>query len=499
VRRRADDDGLPRAPEFTIPYDSINEMVVLAAALASGEAGRRQLLARVPLDHFLVDENRAAWVALKEMQRRGLAFDVATLQQVAGEKVRASMVEQLMEARPGVPANLDWHVESLAWDRRRVAAAKGSFSALAQALKDPQHPQERVRALAKSVHESFAGGGSREHLYDPEVLVREMMDDVRARVEGRATHPFGLQGLDLYETGERRMVAGAVPGQVTIITGVPGSCKSTLAAHLALGTARLRKRVLYGAWEVSSPMTIELMAVISLRWRIADVIDPNGAIRAGRVPQDMLVVLEERAHQISKWVYFMKNPFRRSGMARVRRDEKNERNLDIVEAVISDSGCDVFVADLWRRCLSSAAPDEEEEALFRQQSMLEELGVHGYLVHQQRSKDLEQRQDKRPTREGIKGSSAYLEVADNMLGTHRPAHWKKVPDNVFEIFVLKQKKGPWPLGVAFDWDGERGMISGGASIEYDQPGETGAGGDMGTFVAPGSYPGERRGGRGKRG
>lgn len=484
MRKRSSGAGdMPPAPEFVVPYDSINEVVILAAALVAEASLRAKLLSTVPPDHFLVDENRAAWIALREMERQKLAFELATLQRLAGDKVRVAMLEQLIEARPQVPQNIDWHIESLSWDRRRVAAAKGSLSALLAALKDTTHPPERVRALAKAVAESFSGGGSKDYLYDPAVVVKEMMDDVRARVNGRATHPFGIDGLDYTENGDRRMVMGAAPGQMSIITGVPGSCKSTFAAHLSLSLARQRKRVLYGAWEVNSPMTLELLSVISLGWRIGDIIDPNGAVKAGRdIPHDMLVTLEERGHQISKWVRFMKNPFRRSGMTRVRRDEKNERNLDIVQAAISDSGCAVFVADLWRRCLSSAAPDDEEEALFRQQSMLEEMSVHGILVHQQRSKDLEQRPDKRPTREGIKGSSAYVEAADNMFGTHRPAQWKKIPDTTFEVFILKQKKGLWPLGVEFDWDGSRGAISGGRSIEYDQPGDSAGSGDMGTFI-----------------
>lgn len=492
MRKRTNAEMYENVSEFTVPYDPINETVVLAAALVADEPTRNKLLMRVQPDHFLVDENRAAWVALKEAQRQKLAFDLATLQKLAGEKVRISLLEQLMEARPEVPQNLDWHVDSLLWDRRRVSASKGSLSALLSALKDPNHPRERVRALAKAVADSFSGEGTQTFLYDPEALVHEMMSDVRARLQGRAHHPFGIDGLDYYESGERRLVMGAAPGQMTIVTGVSGSCKSTFAAHLSLASARQRRRVLYGAWEINAPMTLELMSVISLGWRIADVIDPNGAMKAGRdLPHELEIKLEERAHAISKWVYFMKNPFRRGGKTRARRDERNDINLDIVESHISDSGCKVFVADLWLRCLSETEPSDEEQALFRQQAMLEELGVHGILVHQQRGKDIEARPDKRPTREGIKGSGAYTEAAHQMIGTHRPGQWKpNIPDDVFECFILKQKVGPHPLGVQFDWDGPTGGISGGRSISYDPVDELGGVGDMGKFIT--GMGGQRR-------
>ena len=84
----------------------------------------------------------------------------------------------------------------------------------------------------------------------------------------------------------------------------------------------------------------------------------------------------------------------------------NSSNLDTVQAYVADSGCDVFVADLFERCLSDTDPDEEKHALFRMQAMLDDLRVHGIFAAQQRLKDIEQRPDKRPTREGIKGSKS---------------------------------------------------------------------------------------------
>jgi hypothetical protein len=174
------------------------------------------------------------------------------------------------------------------------------------------------------------------------------------------------------------------------------------------------------------------------------------------------IQLEERMHLIHPWVRFMKNPFRQRGTKR-----SNERNLDIMQEQIADSGCEVFIADLWKRCLVQTDPDDEEEALIRQQAMCEEMGVHAILVQQQRLKDIEARPDKRPTREGIKGSGAWVEVADNIIGVHRPALWKPVTDNVLEIDVLKQRYGKWPLAIEFDWDPDRGMVSGGRSVEYE--------------------------------
>jgi hypothetical protein len=178
-------------------------------------------------------------------------------------------------------------------------------------------------------------------------------------------------------------------------------------------------------------------------------------------------LLRERMGTISRRIRFLANPFRR----RPGEKRSNERNLDILQGYIADSGCEVFVGDLWKRCLCSIEPDDEEEALIRQQAMVEELRVHAILIQQQRLKDIEQRPDKRPTREGIKGSSAWVEIPDTILGVHRPFLFKRVEDNKLEVFVLKQRYGRWPLGIEFDWDPDLGIIRGGRHIEYDRPGE----------------------------
>jgi hypothetical protein len=127
---------------------------------------------------------------------------------------------------------------------------------------------------------------------------------------------------------------------------------------------------------------------------------------------------------------------------------------------------------LWKRCLRQTKPEEEEDALLRQQSIAKETNVHCILVQQQRMKDVELRDDKRPTREGIKGTGAWVEVPDTILGTHRPALWKRVDDDKFEVVVLKQRWGVWPLAIEFDWNGEYGMITNGRVVPYDPPGTT---------------------------
>ena len=464
-----------KAPEIIVPHDPIVEQAIIAAALVSDEA-RLSLLKRLTPEHFLVDKHREIWAAFGELARRKLNYDPATVQRLIGSRVDIAYAAQLQELRPDAPDNLPWLINTILWDKQRATAVQGPISALLEAIKNPQEEPDRIRALARHVSSCFDGNGG-SFLHNPKELVRTQMALVRKRTQGHAYYPYGIPGLDCYDGSDnRRMLPGAMPGQTTIITAVPGAGKSTLTGHIALGLARSRRRVLLAAWEVGAGLTLELLACLSLVWNRTEMME-------GKINRENQIILEERMHSISKHVRFMKNPFRR------QRGEKpsNDRNLDIVQGEISDSGCDVFIADLWKRCLVDARPEAEEQALFRQQSMAEEMCIHNILVHQQRSKDIEQRDDKRPTREGMKGSSALTEIADTILGVHRPALWKRIDDDKLEVFVLKQRFGKWPLGVEFDWNADEGSIKGGRSIDYEQPGETGHGGIEDGFVTPGQY------------
>ena len=637
---------------LNVHLDPVNEQILIAAALVD-EATRLALLRRIAPEHFLVPAHVTVWAGMREIHRRNLSYDPAVLAHIV-PGVDLDYLSTLEDARPDPPDNIDWHVDTLLWDKQRATAATGPLSALLEAIKDPKAEPERVRALARHVGSSFEGTSARDMLHDTDAIVRAQMLEVRKRSTGHALYPYGIKGLDYYDgdASTPRLIPGAAPGEITLVTGTSGcltgdvrigvnragigrtfslkdlvhrfnggsasgkvwrkdiptkirfrsedgyvrlgevaaayesgvkqvfrlrvssgkeikatadhrfltasgwrrlgqlrmgdmlwvegpkpkstgvprsdkelmtrsehyrqhgldggwkhvtarthleqvtliealgeeptyditmreephnfiannfvvhnSGKSTFTCHLVLGMARQMRTILYGAWETQGGPTLELMACLALNWS-------RSRLQVGSLSEDELVKLEAAMRQIGKQVRFMKNPFRRT----VGEKRSNEKNLDLVQNLIADSGCDVFVADLWARCLVSRRPEEEEEALFRQQAMLEEMRVHGVLVHQQRLKDLEGRPDRRPTREGVKGSGSYIEVADTVFGIHRPALFKKLDDTTLEAIILKQRKGKWPLAVEFDWDADFGSIDGGRSMDYDpEPGDTEAG------------------------
>lgn len=481
-----------RVEKVEIAIDSTNETFVIGIA-AADPVILDQTMRQVLPHHFASRQNRDAWEALADVRRRKLDATPAALEAVASRGV-AEYVTQAIDLAAGSSRNIGWHIDVLLWDAKRVQVAKDSLPRFLEAFTDTKSTHETVSALARALSGAFDGHGERKHLAAPDALVRAQMIDIEERIAGRRVYPYGIDGLDYFpaepgdDTARRRMLPGAAPKQITVMTAVSGGGKTTVTSRMVLGLRRHGRKVVYGAWEMNNGPTLELLACMELNWSRSELVQGRGPVRT----REGKILIEETMHAISKDVRFLANPFKR------QRNEKrpsNDRNLDILQGYLEDSGCDVFVADLWKRCLVSTDPDDEEQALYRQQAMCDELGIHGILLQQQRLKDIEARPDRRPTREGIKGSGAWIEIADTIIGTHRPALFKNVPDDTLEAIVMKQRHGLWPLAVEFDWNADKGSISGGTPKKYARPGEEMA--DDAT-VGPGGKVGQLFGKRGKR-
>lgn len=471
--------------EITVEVDIISEQVIIGAAIAGWDDGTaNKLLKLFTPDYFLASEHAAIWDALLTMQRKKLSWDPATFRQISGDLDATKLVRSITKSRPDVPDNLDHHIEVMILDRSRATAIKGPIPALLAELRDPKFDMDKARSIAQQVLVALQSG-ARKYLYDPDELVRSQMRAIDGRVNGKSCYPYGIPGLDYYESIEaaatagvvnphtladtkgrvRRCVPGSEPGYITLVSTMTGGGKSTFATALTMGIARQPKRkILYCAFEPKAGMTLESMTANSLGWSRTKL------AQSGIQPGPDRDTFQERMELISKHVRFMGNPFS-SKFGEDKKPVSNIRNLDVFANYVADSGCDAVVADLWKYMIVDQRPEAEEDALKYQQKMCEDLKFHLFLLQQQTHKkmELQQRQDKRPSREGIKGSGAYLEIVDTFLAPFIPSLWKPgIPRDKFEVFVLKQRYGLWPLGVEFDWEADIGRISGGRSIPYDQ-------------------------------
>lgn len=496
--RQRDEERVPRRASreveretAKVKHDCVNEQVLLAAACVD-QPTRRKLLDLVPAESFFAKGHPEAWRAIGELEKRGLTYDPATVRAIAGDAVDTDLLDTYVSLRPEVPPNLMQHVALLSWDRTRIEATKGPVADLLELLRDQNADASVVRAKARAVGDAFGFSGGL--LLDTHQVAKEQGRLLDSRTTGQAIYPYGIEGLDLYDKGPKaghpRMIRGAAPGKLTVVTGLPGSGKSTVVGRMVLGQVALGRSVMWGAWEEGEGDSLEQIAVMSLGYG-------REAFSSGTFSSEEGRAVKDEMGRLADHVRFMKLvPYeRKSGK---KRESENDRALDFIHESVVTSGCDVFVADLWRRTVRSFEPEEEEVGLYRQQDIAKTTGSHAILVHQQRSKDVEQRRDTRPTREGLKGSGAWVETPDTILGIHRPALWKLVADDVLEVSVLKQRKGKWPLCVEFDFDPDTAALTNGRGVDVKRDLGSGGSDDLDHFLASeGSRPGNQGRRRGK--
>lgn len=498
----ADDREAKKAAEVSVPVDVSNEQVVLAAMALLASVGETvgecdSLLSRVPDDSFLVEENRAACAALRELRRARLLYEASTFRRFAVGKVREDYLTQLAELQRRPSPNLAQHVEWILWDAQKAGMAGGSLADLLAALQNPREQPERVRSLARMIGESVSGEvGRARFLRDPNDLVRTSLAELRST---DPAYPYGIPALDFYEPGHRnargediggtpRLATGSAPGKITCLTGRSGSGKSTLAFRMALGLARSQKRKgVYLAWEPGGNMTLRMLACMSLEWKRLNCIQARSQddVREPMRPEEW-VALEDKMHRISKVIRIVENPFER---VVDDRKQTNVRNLDLVHEHLAAAGGDWCVWDLFDRCLAETKPDEVSRAHFRVQSMMISLGMHGVLLGQQRIDGDDEGGNKRPTFGGVKGSKSFVEIADTLISPWRVAQGKQVEDTTAELIILKQRYGPAPLAIECDWDEQRGSFENGRTVAYEHASERG--GLLGEFVSPETPTGRR--------
>lgn len=449
---------------WRIAVDQLNEATVVAAGLAAGlhdPATLDRLLLRVRPDSFQVREHAQLWDAIGQARRRRLEPDLETIRRLLADPTLVEYAGQLRESRPDVPANLDFHVGALEWDRVRVEAARGPASELVAALqRNEEH--DRVRALARQLAEMIDSAGGLSALRDPAALHRQAITQLDDRMAGSAFRPYGIVGFDVDadgrqiedKDGQPRITYGTAPGLVTLITAVTGQGKSSLLRALIAAQVGLGHRLLVGPWE--EPAWKMLHAVAAQRLGI-----PRWRVTAGRIGPLERQAMEEEMHRVQTVARFADNPLRTG-----RRG--NEATLDMIFGLVSDAAADVAVIDLFARAFEFGSVGEENAILHRLQAGAEELGVHFVLTQQQVHKQTQKSDDPRPTKHGIFGPGGWAEMPDTIIGVYRPGLYANVPDESVELHVLKQRDGRAPLCVDFAWSGADGTITDGEERPYDR-------------------------------
>jgi replicative DNA helicase len=437
-------------PEFVV--DAVNEILVLSAAKSDTDPKlRKRLVHQLSSDQFFVPMHGIIWRALREIADRALVLSPDVARQFilanGGDSEAADYFDSLAS---DVSENLDFHIETLQWDATRAGVIKGAVPKIIQALQDPKATQDEVMTAARSLARSLEGG-ARRYMARPAETYNDYLAEIAARRIKRNLFPLGAAPFD------KNLTEGFMPGRTTVTAGLSGAGKSTVWIAFAIMLAKLGRRVLWCCWEMDKKSVLDVAVTHMTRLNLRDVVQ-------GKLSDEDT----KRVAQATKWlvqhISFMDNPFIGSDES---KKPSNARNLDVLEGYLSESGCHVAIYDLWERMLAWTKPDDVTKALYRMQHIHKEYGLHGVIVQQLRLKDVENRADKRPTREAIKGVGSFVEVADLIFGIHREGQFKNVEDCFSETICLKQRKGVANWSIRWNWDGAKCGVYSPIEVPYD--------------------------------
>lgn len=455
----------PTTPQINVKVsvDTSNEVLLIAAVIGD-ERFRKRYLSAISPDYFLGPGHAPMWVALQELYRRKLDYSTETIRSIAGEAFDTLVLEGYRSEHEGVLVNAGFHIERLKWDHARASSVP-LLGAFVEALRDPTAAPEKVRGHAERLAKAFSGHGDLRYLRTVPAVVASHRAEMTARRNGRAIYPYGIAGLDHYGSGDTvdmngkaRMIPGCHPGQLTLIAGRHGGGKTTATARIVLAQALAGRRVLWGAWEGGVGMSLELLAAMALGWSRSDFM-------TGNYTEEDQLEHEKQMMEFEDTIQFLELPFDRAIGAKIDRDT-NSRNLDTLHQYISDSGCEVFVCDLFRRVLQQTRLEDEEQALWRIQAIAQETRTHGILLNQLNKGGID---SEAPKGTDSKGTGEWMAVVDTYLLLHLPHQYTDHNDTMM-IQVEKQRWGVYPQAVECDWDGEFGSITNGRTVPYKAAG-----------------------------
>ena len=435
-----------------LKYSLKHEKIVLGTMLRDKDS-LKHLVLSLNSSEFHSDVHKMIFAGLETLVESKLDYTTPTLLTLLPDDTDWGGKEYLEEIeKMGDTTNVDHHVQRMRWDQARVDVYEHTLPELVAELKDPRSDMDEAIAIGIRVGDRLRESRGDQWKATGKGLSSKYSASLRARQTGVTFRSSGYKAID------KNLVSGFASGKLTVVCGAPSSGKSSFALNVARRQA--------GTWKIG---------ILPWESGIRDALDIISSSKL-KIP---LEKFEKLAHMMTveeqdavddyianllddDKIAFLKPPPR--SVMEGRPWEVNNRVLDWVESELDKWDRDHILWDLFEKRLIDTSPQAIVNALNRVQEMIavDRLNLHMTLLHQLNLKEVERREDQRPTRDSLKGSSAYIEVPDLVLGMYRPAVYDPgVQDNIIEIICLKQRKGPWPWKVICKWQGEYTRIYGG--------------------------------------
>lgn len=420
--------------EVKIYVDMENEQRILTAMM-NDSVVLRELSTGLDEDVFTGKRHKEIFCILRDVEMHNLDFDLEAFSQMGRGRDYGGLryLRKLLEAFPDVPKNIDFHVKQLRTDSVKYGLRVGGIQELVDLTEDPTADLDEISDLVGEINRAITGRVEGE-VKSGDRLAEYYLSDVRARLKHSNFVPTGFGWLDEFLT------EGLAKKKMSVWTARPSVGKTTVAANVADRLAnKYNKKVLYIPIE---PGTISILDCM--------VSDRTG-IHLDYIIKRTDELENQKLRKIRDTIYSI------TGNENLEFWMKS-LTFNQLPSLLRRHKTDVVIYDLWQQMLPDTEQHTIENHLQKTQRLGQDENVHQMLLHQTK-RDVEKRQNKRPTRGDIKGSGGYEERADLIVGLYREKYYDLTQEqDVMELGILKQRRGSL-FGVCYyDFEGGYGRI-----------------------------------------
>ncbi len=251
------------------------------------------------------------------------------------------------------------------------------------------------------------------------------------------------------------------PGKFSVISAAPSIGKTTLAINMAARQAK-DYTVGYMPWEGGITSTIDTLCASQANIPLWKLIKRRDLLTNEEIKRKNEYI--EEYIDTGKIVFLERPP---DSLTKGRPIyEVNDKVMDWFENKLEEWEIDIFYWDLFELGFQDTKPASISWMLSRFQRLLEPTMKHGVALHQITFKDIEKNKNKRPTRDSLKGSGAYIERPDFVYTLYREGFYdRSITDDTLEVTCWKQRRGKAPFRIIFNWNGEKNKVSGGKEVD----------------------------------
>lgn len=447
---------------LNVPINEDNEATILSNAIKN--ADHRKTFLRVKPGDFRHPEFKAIAWAIQEIESVGtLTCDLDMILLKAKSSpfrypieytLLSNLTDQFAEVSKD---NFDIHLGQLQLDKIKESIAKSSIDGIYQACMNPKttlgYLKERINWLNTIIEKGYSNS-----TLEFKTLSELMPDYIKSKNEGNGFRTTGFRQLD------DKLNEGFKEGKITLVAALPSMGKSSFALSCMKNLSYKRIPVAQFALEMDSMSLISKLLAFNSRIPVKDITK-----RYKELSSAEKAILDNEMNRLARNEFIFLNDNPRQSL-RSSRDQIMILQDRLGKLDPTYTGYMVAVFDLFGKLSdfskSKNFANDYELKLNETQQIIRELQIHAILVAQinrgavNRNKKLG-----RPRMSDIKNSGAFEEVADLILGVHRPfydpelamkhkiAYGDDTQDsmaacdddaalkNIMEIIIMKQRMG----------------------------------------------------------